>query len=480
MTGKGPFFILAINPGSTSTKLALYRDEVEVRRTQVDYSAGELAPFETMMDQMDLRQKSVERFLEEAALPDGALCAVVGRGGVIPPVKCGAYEVNRRMVDRLMNRPMGQHASNLGGVLAYGTASARGIPAYVYDGVSVGELEPLACLTGFGGLVRQSRCHALNMRAMAIRAARELGRDYHSLTLVVAHVGGGITLSIHRKGRMADVVLDGEGPMTPERAGRVPLSSLINHCMERGIDYKTLMKRIRGGGGLVSLLGTNSALEVERRIDGGDALASLAYETMAYQTAKSIGELATVASGRVDCIVLTGAVAHSRRFTRWVEERVRFIAPVVVLPGEDELEALALGGLRVLRGEEEARQYDERTDGWTMEAALEEALREYARGPGREEREEGCKMERQILLMSARDNVAIAVRELAAGARVELPGGGELVTAEKIPRSHKVALRDIPRGGPVLRYGAEIGYATRDIARGEWVHIHNLDAYGIM
>ena len=370
------YYIFAINPGSTSTKMAVYKNEELIKKAQVNYSAQELVPFERIVDQTELRYHSVKEFLKELS-PEIHLSAVVGRGGVIVPVQSGAYQVNERMVDRLGNRPLGQHASNLGGILAYRVAESLEIPAYVYDGVTVNELEPLAYLTGLQNIIRLSRCHALNMRAMAIRAAREAGSSYGKINQIVVHMGGGITLSAHREGKMVDVVLDSEGPFSPERSGRVPVTPLLRYAVAEGLGADELIRRTRGKGGLVSLLGTNDAREVERRIDNGDKMALLVYQTMAYQTAKAIGELATVLKGKVDQIIFTGAMAYSARFTGWIRNRVEFLAEIVLLPGEDELEALSLGALRVLRGEEIAHTYTEEMDQWQEKSMLEMAMAEF-------------------------------------------------------------------------------------------------------
>lgn len=371
--------ILAINPGSTSMKLGVYLGTEPVAKKQVDYPAQRLAPYKTISDQLELRAETVRDFLASLG-PEARLDAVVGRGGVIVPVESGAYRVNELMVDRLLNRPLGQHASNLGGVLAYRTAAPLGIPAYVYDGVTVSEFEPLAFLTGYKEVIRLSRCHALNMRAMAIRAAREAGSSYRDLNQIVVHMGGGITLSAHRKGRMVDIVLDSEGPFSPERAGRIPVTPLLRHAAAQKLGPGELIRRTRGQGGLVSLLGTNDAREVERRIREGDTRARMVYETMAYQTAKGVGELATVLEGQVDQIVLTGAIAWSQLFLSWLVPRISFLGKVVVLPGEDELEALSLGALRVLRGEETAHEYTPELDRRGEEELLELAYMEYAKG----------------------------------------------------------------------------------------------------
>ncbi len=370
--------ILAINPGSTSMKLGVYRDTELVAKKQVDYTAEQLAPYKTVSGQLGLRAGTVGEFLDSLGLRE-KLSAVVGRGGVIVPVESGAYKVNELMVDRLLHRPLGQHASNLGGVLAYQAAKPLGIPALVYDGVTVSEFGPLAFLTGYREVIRLSRCHALNMRAMAIRAAREAGSSYRELNQIVVHMGGGITLSAHRKGRMVDILLDSEGPFSPERAGRVPVTPLLRHAAAQDLGPGELIRRTRGQGGLVSLLGTNDAREVEKQIQAGDVKARLVYETMAYQTAKGVGELATVLEGKVDQIVLTGAIARSQRFLAWLIPRISFLGKVVVLPGEDELEALSQGALRTLRGEEPIHQYTPELDRRGERELLELAMEEYER-----------------------------------------------------------------------------------------------------
>jgi butyrate kinase len=348
--------LLAINPGSTSTKIAVYEDEVQVFKTSVEHSASEIESYPTIGSQYPLRHGAVVRSLEAAGIGLGDLSAIVGRGGLLPPVKSGAYRVNESMVDRLMHRPVVEHASNLGAILAWEIAKPLGIPAFIYDPVAVDELCDLARITGLAGVERKSLCHALNMRAAALRCAKDLGRPYPELSLIVAHLGGGISVSLHAGGKMIDISSDDEGPFSPERSGRIPGTALASLCYtsERAV----VLKKLRGKGGLVSHLGTNDAREVVARIESGDAQARFVFEAMAYQVAKAIGELATVAKGRVDRIILTGGMAYTGMFVEWIRERVAFIAPVVVLPGENELESLAFGALRVLRGEEQAREYD--------------------------------------------------------------------------------------------------------------------------
>ena len=468
------YHVLAINPGSTSMKFAVYKNEDCILKKTYTYEPAQITRFSAMIEQLDMRRETVAQFIEESGFDVGLLDAVVGRGGVVPPLKAGAYQMNDLLLDRLANRPAGQHASNLGGILAYELANKLGKPAYIYDAVSVSETKPLATLTGVKGLVRQSRIHALNVRATAIKEAKALGKPLEKLNLLIVHMGGGVTMAMMEKGRMVDILLDGEGPMSPERAGRCPLSSLITYCVTNGLDYKTLMKRIRGGGGFVALLGTNSALEVQKKIEEGDIFAQMVYETFAYQVAKSIGEMATVTSGQVDRIVLTGALAQSKMLVDWVTQRVKFIAPVDVIPGENEMESLAMGALRVLKGEEEAHVYDEATDHWDMEKSLQGALEEYT------QMKRGKKVEKLVLMMSDEDSVAIVLRAIQKGEQVPLPDGTVITALDDIPRSHKIAIMDVPMGQPVIRYGDEIGYATQPIKAGEWIHVHNMDAEKIM
>ena len=347
--------VLAINPGSTSTKIAVYEDDVEVLRKSVEHEAAELGRYERMGDQYEMRRGAVLRVLAEAAIAETSLSAVVGRGGFLPPISSGAYRVNDSMVRRLAEAPVVDHAANLAAPIALSIARPLGIPAFIYDSVAVVELDAVARLSGSAAIERRSLSHALNMRATAIRCAKDLGRPYRDCNFVVAHLGGGITLNVHRKGRIADLVSDDEGPFSPERSGSLPVKDVIRLCYEH--DEATVTRMFRGQGGFISYLGTISALEVERRMEAGDEKARLVYEAMAYQVAKSIGELAVVVSGKVDAVILTGGIARSAPIVNWITERVSFIAPVKVYPGENELESLAQGALRVLRGEEKANEY---------------------------------------------------------------------------------------------------------------------------
>lgn len=353
------FKILAVNPGSTSTKIALYEDEKELFVKTLEHTSEETEGYEKIVDQFDMRKNAVLSFLEESGYNVEALDAVVGRGGMLPPVKSGAYRVNALMVDMLRNRPVREHASNLGAIIAYEIAGLIGKEAYIYDSVKVDELEPIARVSGMPVIVRTSTSHVLNSKAMARKVAARYNTKFEDMNFVVAHMGGGISVSVYEKGRLADVVQDDEGPFSPERSGRVPCRDLVNLCFSGQYDKKAVTKMLSGNGGLKGYLGTADAREVEKMIREGSEEARLTYEAMAYQVAKGIGELATVVKGRVDAIILTGGIAYSKMFTGWIKERVETIAPVEIMPGENEMESLALGTLRVLRGEEAARDYVE-------------------------------------------------------------------------------------------------------------------------
>lgn len=351
--------ILAINPGSTSTKIAVYEDERELFTTVLDHSVEEIEKYDSILDQYEMRKNVVMSFLNDKKFDINQLSAVVGRGGVLPPVKSGAYIVNDLMIETLRERPVVEHASNLGAPIAYEIAKEIGVEAYIYDSVSTDELNEIARISGMPEIPRVSKSHVLNTRAMAIKLADKIGRKYDEVNFIVAHLGGGITINVHEKGKIVDLVSDDEGPFSPERAGRVPCGDLIELCYSGKYDKKTMLKKLRGNGGIKAYLGTVDAREVEKRIENEDEKAKLVYEAMAYQVAKGIGELATVVEGNVDYIILTGGIANSKMLTSWIKKRVEFIAPVEIMAGENEMESLAYGILRVLRGEEKAREYTE-------------------------------------------------------------------------------------------------------------------------
>jgi butyrate kinase len=357
--------VLAINPGSTSTKVAVYDGETPRFVRTLHHPADEIAQFAHVADQYAFRRDAVLSLLRQEGVALDTLSAVVGRGGILGPVPSGTFRVNDKMLYE-MRHPVGrEHASNLGPIIAHEIGSQVGVPSYIVDPVSVDEFDPLARIAGLPEIERKSLSHALNLKATARRAAQDLGRPYEAINLVGVHLGGGITVSAHRRGRMVDVnqALDGTGPFSPERSGGLPVGDVVRMCYavppyeDVHLAYGEMFKKIAGQGGLVAHLGTNDATEVERRIDAGDERARLIYEAMAYQIAKEIGLMATVLKGDVDAIYLTGGLAHSQRLLGWVVERTAWIAPVLTYPGEDEMLSLALGALRVLRGEETAQEY---------------------------------------------------------------------------------------------------------------------------
>lgn len=349
--------ILVVNPGSTSTKVALFDGDTERCRESIEHKAEEVAKFAHIYDQLPMRTVAVKAFLDAHGVAMGDLACIVARGGILPPVKAGAYVVNDAMLDTLRNRPRQLHASNLAAMIARGLAGDGGLPCYIYDSVAVDEFEDVARYSGAKELPRPSLSHALNTRAMCIRYADEQGKRYEELNLIAAHLGGGISVNAHRKGRLVDVIPAEDCAFSTERAGSLPTMSLLELIRKEGVDRAFALER--GKGGLVSYLGTNSAIEVDRRIDSGDKEAEAVFQAMAYQIAKCIGEMATVLMGKVDAIIVTGGMAHSKRLSGWIAERVGFIAPVAVMPGENEMQALAEGALRVLRGQEKARIFGE-------------------------------------------------------------------------------------------------------------------------
>ena len=354
--------ILVLNPGSTSTKIAMFDSHTMLWQENVEHDAAAIKQYPTIYAQLDMRIETTKKVLAAHNEPLSDLACIMSRGGLLPPLPSGAYEVNPAMLDVLEFRPMNHHASNLGAAIAYRLAQPLHIPAYIYDPVTVDEMIDLVRITGLKQIRRHGQGHNLNMRAAALRYCKTNEKPYPDQSLIVAHLGGGITLTLHHKGRIIDMISDDEGPFSGERAGLIPSFKLAKLAYENGNTYASLMKLLQRGGGLTSLLNESDARKVEKRIAEGDAEAKLAYEAMALSVSRSIASLATVVCGAVDQIILTGGVAYSEMFTRMVEERVRFIAPVTVIPGENEMQALADGACRVLDGEETAKEYVEPAD----------------------------------------------------------------------------------------------------------------------
>jgi butyrate kinase len=350
--------LLVINVGSTSTKVACFKGGEPVALETIRYSSEALASFSTLGDQLPFREEDVLNFLDKNGIRLEEIDMVVSRGGLGNPAPAGAYRIDETMCRDLLEGKYGKHPSALGPAMALDFSKQYGMPAIVIDPPSTDEFEPPARISGIPEIERKSAFHALNQKIAARRFAREAGKTYEELNLIVAHLGGGITIGAHRKGRVIDCTHGlGEGPFTPERAGSLPTTDLLDMAFSGTRDKKQIMSRLVGQGGLFAYLGTTDAQKVEDLVKAGDEKAARVYEAMAYQIAKDIGAMGTVLKGEIDGIVLTGGVAHSEMLTGWIMKRVRFIAPVFVFPGEDEMSALAEGGLRVLKGEEDVKPY---------------------------------------------------------------------------------------------------------------------------
>lgn len=351
--------ILVINPGSTSTKVAVFEGDETLISETVDHSAESLAPFERMADQFAMRKKIIVELLAKHRITIDSLSAVVGRGGLLKPIPGGTYRVNQTMLADLRAAERGEHASNLGALIADAIAREAECQSYIVDPVVVDELSDLARFSGHPELPRVSIFHALNQRRTARIVAGRIGKAYEESNIIVAHIGGGISVGIHSKGRIVDVnnALDGDGPFSPERSGGVPAGQLIGLCFSGKHEEKEIRQMIKGKGGIVAYLDTNDVREVEERINQKDESAEKVLEAMAYQIAKEIGQLATVVSGNVHAIAITGGVAHSKRVMDMIQKRINFIAETFIIPGENEMEALRDGVLRVLSGEEKALEY---------------------------------------------------------------------------------------------------------------------------
>jgi butyrate kinase len=352
--------ILAINPGSTTTKIAVYENTQLLFIRNIRHSSEELATFDKITDQFTFRKDLIVKELQDADIDIRSLSVIIGRGGLIHPIPSGIYEVNEKMKIDLVHSPIGEHASNLGGLIADDLAAMiPGVKAYIVDPVVVDEMQAVAKFTGHPLFARISIFHALNQKAIGRTHAESLDKKYNDLNLIIAHLGGGISVGAHQKGVVIDVnnALDGDGPFSPERSGTLPVGSLVKLCFSGKYTEKEIKSMIKGKGGLVAYLGTNDAWEVELRAKDGDPLAVQIQDAMCYQIAKEIGAMAAVLGGNVDHILLTGGIAHNPYLVDYVSKMVSFIAPVVVYPGEDEMKSLAMSGLRLLQGSIEAKTY---------------------------------------------------------------------------------------------------------------------------
>ncbi|MGD9977089.1 MAG: butyrate kinase [Bacteroidales bacterium] len=354
------YIILAINPGSTSTKIAVYRNNKSIFLKNIKHSADEIARYKTITDQFGFRREIILRELYAAGIEVTKISAVVGRGGLLKPIESGVYEVNGQMKADLRNSIMGEHASNLGALIA--DDIARSLPsakAFIADPVVVDEMDDVARISGHPRFKRISIFHALNQKAIARLHAKSIDRHYEDINLIVAHLGGGISVGAHCHGRVIDVnnALDGDGPFSPERAGTIPAGQLANLCFSGEVTYDEVKKMLTGQGGLVAHAGTNDAYEIELKARGGDFNAKMIQSAMAYNIGKAIGSMACVLKGKVDAIILTGGIAHNPDLVDYIKGMVGFIAPVAVYPGEDEMQALAMNGLMVLRGDVIPKEY---------------------------------------------------------------------------------------------------------------------------
>jgi butyrate kinase len=353
--------ILAINPGSTSTKIAVFQGTKELFLKNIKHTFDDLSGFKMISEQYEFRKSIILKELESAGFKLKQFAMVVGCGGLVKPIISGVYEVNDALVHDLRVGVQGQHASNLGGLIASDIAqSLPSARAFIADPVVVDELQPLARITGHPLFERTSIFHALNQKAIARQYAKSISRPYEELNLIVAHLGGGISVGAHCKGRVIDVnqALHGEGPFSPERSGTLPVGALVTLCFSGEYTEEQIKKMITGKGGYVAYLGTNDAYEVEKRANSGDEKAAFIQEAMAYQVSKEIGALSTVLKGEIDAILLTGGIAYGKPFVESVSERVKHLAPIFVYPGEDEMRALAMNGLMLLKGEIEPKVYE--------------------------------------------------------------------------------------------------------------------------
>jgi butyrate kinase len=352
-------YILAINPGSTSTKIAVYKDDECISTANLSHSTEEIKKYDKIYEQKNMRTTVILSWLEEQGIPYKSLIGIVGRGGLLRSMPGGTYIVTEAMLEDLKLGFQGEHASNLGGIIAHEIAKEIEISAYIVDPVAVDEFEDIARISGLPELPRRSLVHALNIKAVTRRVCKRLGKKFEDSSYVIAHLGGGISIAPVRNGRIIDVNNANEdGPFSPERAGGLPVGDVVKLAYSGQYTYKELKKKIIGEAGLTAYLGTNDGRIVDKLIDEGDSKAELVLEAMSYQIAKEIGAYSTVLMGKVDAVILTGGLAYNKRLVNWIKERVDFIAPLELVPGEDEMQALYEGAARVINGEETAKIYE--------------------------------------------------------------------------------------------------------------------------
>ena len=351
--------LFAINPGSTSTKIGVFEDETLLFEETLRHSTEEIASYASIVDQKDFRKNIILNLLDSKNFDINSLNVVVGRGGMLKPIPGGTYPVSDSLLEDLKIGVQGQHASNLGGILAKEIGDSIGVPSYIVDPTVVDELEDVARYSGVPELPRISVFHALNQKAVAKRYAKEIGKAYDSLNLIVVHMGGGVSVGAHKQGRVVDVfnALDGDGAFSPERAGAVPSGALIKMCYSGKYTEAEAYKKICGNGGFNAYLGTNDMRDVEKMASEGNKEAAMVRSAFIHQVAKDIGSMACVLNGKIDQIIATGGIAYDKGVIAGLKEKCEWMAPFTVYPGEDELLALAQGAIRVLNGEEAAKEY---------------------------------------------------------------------------------------------------------------------------
>jgi butyrate kinase len=353
-------YIIAINPGSTSTKIGVFHNKECIFEENIKHSSEELAPYEKITDQFEFRKKAILQKLNGAKVEREKVRVIMGRGGLVYPIESGVYRINDQMKHDLVNSPVGEHASNLGAFIAEDLANDfPNAEAFICDPVVTDEMTEIAHVSGHPLFTRRSVFHALNQKATARRHSTAIGKKYEDLNLIVAHLGGGISIGAHMNGRVVDVnhAIGGEGPFSPERSGGISVIDAVKLAYSGKFTEKEFIKILVGQGGLCAHLGTNNAYEVEQRVKKGDEHATLIYEAMAYQVSKFIGHMAVVLKGKVDGILITGGIAYDKWFIDKLKEYAGWIGPFYIYPGENEMEALAMNALRVIHGEVEVKEY---------------------------------------------------------------------------------------------------------------------------
>jgi len=355
---KDKFKILVINPNENSTKMAVYENENLLLEKNILHNSDELIQCNHIHQQLPIRKKVLCHFMQEAAISSPDLDCIVGRGGELNPILGGTYLVDKVMCEELQQTKKG-HVYNLGALLAYEIAEEIGVPSFIVDPFIVDEMNPVAKISGFPGIERESNFHALNQKAIARKAACKYGKSYQKCNFIIAHLDRSISIGVHEQGQVIDVnnCWDGDGPFSMDMAGSIPMCSLIEMYFHSGLTHEHISKNLVSQGGLVSYLGTNDLVEVEKLISEKNEKANMVFEAMAYQIAKEISSYATVLKGKIDSIIFTGYLANSNILIDWITQRIKFLAPILLFPDEIEMEALALGALRVLKKEEDYKIY---------------------------------------------------------------------------------------------------------------------------